>query len=123
MNIRDRGFPLSLFLLWGRKMNEMESKFIGMQNSISNITDGLINLEHKVSIHDTMIEKNRNDLAKFVSLTMSAGKMTTASIDKINDEIVKLNKEYTTIKAIGIFIAVILIAILIMLGLALFLKF
>lgn len=123
MNIRDRGNPLSLFLLWGRKMNEMESKFIGMQNSISNITNGLISLEHKVSIHDTMIEKNRNDLAKFVSLTMSAGKMTTASIDKINDEIVKLNKEYATIKAIGIFVAVILIAILIMLGLALFLKF
>lgn len=73
-------------------MNEMESKFIRMQTNISHITDGLINLEHKVSIHDTMIEKNRNDLAKFVSLTMSAGKMTTASIDKINDEIVKLNK-------------------------------
>lgn len=123
MNIRDRGFPLSLFLLGGRKMNEMESKFIRMQTSISHITDGLINLERKVSIHDTMIEKNRNDLAKFVSLTMSAGKMTTASIDKINDEIMQLNKEYATIKAIGIFVAVILIAILIMLGLALFLKF
>lgn len=104
-------------------MNEMESKFIRMQTNISHITDGLINLEHKVSIHDSMIEKNRNDLAKFVSLTMSAGKMTTASIDKINDEIMQLNKEYTTIKAIGIFVAVILIAILIMLGLALFLKF
>ena len=104
-------------------MNEMESKFIKMQTNISHITDGLINLEHKVSIHDNMIEKNRNDLTKFMSLTMSAGKMTTASIDKINDEIVKLNKEYTTIKAIGIFVAVILIAILIMLGLALFLKF
>lgn len=123
MNIRDRGFPLSLFLLGGRKMNELESKFIRMQTNISHITDGLINLERKVSIHDSMIEKNRNDLAKFVSLTMSAGKMTTASIDKINDEMVKLNKEYTTIKAIGIFVAVILIAILIMLGLALFLKF
>lgn len=104
-------------------MNEMESKFIRMQTNISHITDGLINLEHKVSIHDNMIEKNRNDFAKFMSLTMSAGKMTTASIDKINDEILKLNKEYTTIKAIGIFVAVILIAILIMLGLALFLKF
>lgn len=104
-------------------MNEMESKFIRMQTNISHITDGLINLEHKVSIHDTMIEKNRNDLAKFVSLTMSAGKMTTASIDKINDEIMQLNKEYATIKAIGIFVAVILIVILIMLGLALFLKF
>ena len=104
-------------------MNEMESKFIRMQTNISHITDGLINLEHKVSIHDNMIEKNRNDLAKFMSLTMSAGKMTTASIDKINDEIIQLNKEYSTIKAIGIFVAVILIAILIMLGLALFLKF
>lgn len=104
-------------------MNEMESKFIRMQTNISHITDGLINLEHKVSIHDNMIEKNRNDLAKFMSLTMSAGKMTTASIDKINDEIMKLNKEYANIKAIGIFVAVILIAILIMLGLALFLKF
>lgn len=104
-------------------MNEMESKFIRMQTNISHITDGLIALEHKVSIHDNMIEKNRNDLAKFVSLTMSAGKMTTASIDKINDEIMQLNKEYATIKAIGIFVAVILIAILIMLGLALFLKF
>ena len=104
-------------------MNEMESKFIGMQNSISNITNGLISLEHKVSIHDNMIEKNRNDFAKFASLTMCVGKATTASIDKINDEIVKLNKEYATIKAIGIFVAVILIAILIMLGLALFLKF
>lgn len=104
-------------------MNEIESKFIRMQTNISHITDGLINLEHKVSIHDNMIEKNRNDLTKFMSLTMSAGKMTTASIDKINDEIMQLNKEYATIKAIGIFIAVILIAILIMLGLALFLKF
>lgn len=104
-------------------MNEMESKFIRMQTNISHITDGLINLEHKVSIHDNMIEKNRNDLTKFMSLTMSAGKMTTASIDKINDEIMQLNKEYATIKAIGIFVAVILIAILIMLGLALFLKF
>ena len=104
-------------------MNEMESKFIRMQTNISHITDGLIALEHKVSIHDNMIEKNRNDLAKFVSLTMSAGKMTTASIEKINDEIMQLNKEYATIKAIGIFVAVILIAILIMLGLALFLKF
>lgn len=104
-------------------MNEMESKFIRMQTNISHITDGLINLEHKVSIHDSMIEKNRNDLTKFMSLTMSAGKMTTASIDKINDEIMQLNKEYATIKAIGIFVAVILIAILIMLGLALFLKF
>lgn len=104
-------------------MNEMESKFIRMQTNISHITDGLINLEHKVSIHDNMIEKNRNDLAKFMSLTMSAGKMTTASIDKINDEIMQLNKEYATIKAIGIFVAVILIAILIMLGLVLFLTF
>lgn len=104
-------------------MNEIESKFIRMQTNISHITDGLINLEHKVSIHDNMIEKNRNDLAKFMSLTMSAGKMATASIDKINDEIMQLNKEYATIKAIGIFVAVILIAILIMLGLALFLKF
>lgn len=104
-------------------MNEIESKFIRMQTNISHITDGLINLEHKVSIHDNMIEKNRNDLAKFMSLTMSAGKITTASIDKINDEIMKLNKEYANIKAIGIFVAVILIAILIMLGLALFLKF
>lgn len=104
-------------------MNEMESKFIRMQTNISHITDGLINLEHKVSIHDTMIEKNRNDLTKFVSLTMSAGKMTTASIDRINDEIMKLNKEYANMKAIGIFVAVILIAILIMFGLALFLKF
>lgn len=104
-------------------MNEMESKFIRMQTNISHITDGLINLEHKVSIHDNMIEKNRNDFAKFMSLTMSAGKMTTASIDKINDEIMQLNKEYANIKAIGIFVAVILIAILIMLGLALFLKF
>lgn len=104
-------------------MNEMESKFIRMQTNISHITDGLINLEHKVSIHDNMIEKNRNDLAKFMSLTMSAGKMTTASIDKINDEIMKLNKEYANIKAIGIFVAVILIAILIMLGLVLFLTF
>lgn len=104
-------------------MNEMESKFIRMQTNISHITDGLINLEHKVSIHDNMIEKNRNDLTKFMSLTMSAGKMTTASIDKINDEIMQLNKEYATIKAIGIFVAVILIAILVMLGLALFLKF
>jgi hypothetical protein len=104
-------------------MNEIESKFIRMQTNISHITDGLINLEHKVSIHDSMIEKNRNDLAKFMSLTMSTGKMTTASIDKINDEIMQLNKEYATIKAIGIFVAVILIAILIMLGLALFLKF
>lgn len=104
-------------------MNEMESKFIRMQTNISHITDGLIALEHKVSIHDNMIEKNRNDLTKFMSLTMSAGKMTTASIDKINDEIMQLNKEYATIKAIGIFVAVILIAILIMLGLALFLKF
>lgn len=104
-------------------MNEIESKFIRMQTNISHITDGLINLEHKVSIHDNMIEKNRNDLAKFMSLTMSAGKMTTASIEKINDEIMQLNKEYATIKAIGIFVAVILIAILIMLGLALFLKF
>lgn len=104
-------------------MNEIESKFIRMQTNISHITDGLINLEHKVSIHDNMIEKNRNDFAKFMSLTMSAGKMTTASIDKINDEIIQLNKEYATIKAIGIFVAVILIAIIIMLGLALFLKF
>lgn len=104
-------------------MNEIESKFIRMQTNISHITDGLINLEHKVSIHDNMIEKNRNDLAKFMSLTMSAGKMTTASIEKINGEIMQLNKEYATIKAIGIFVAVILIAILIMLGLALFLKF
>lgn len=104
-------------------MNEIESKFIRMQTNISHITDGLIALEHKVSIHDNMIEKNRNDLAKFMSLTMSAGKMTTASIDKINDEIMQLNKEYDNIKAIGIFVAVILIAILIMLGLALFLKF
>ena len=104
-------------------MNEMESKFIGMQNSISNITNGLISLEHKVSIHDNMIEKNRNDLSNLASLTMCAGKATTASIDKINDEIMKLNKEYANIKAIGIFVAVILIAILIMLGLALFLKF
>lgn len=104
-------------------MNEIESKFIRMQTNISHITDGLINLEHKVSIHDNMIEKNRNDLTKFMSLTMCAGKVTTASINKINDEILKLNKEYATIKAIGIFIAVILIAILIMLGLALFLKF
>lgn len=104
-------------------MNEIESKFIRMQTNISHITDGLINLEHKVSIHDNTIEKNRNDLAKFMSLTMSAGKMTTASIDKINDEIIQLNKEYATIKAIGIFVAVILIAILIMLGLVLFLKF
>lgn len=104
-------------------MNEMESKFIRMQTNISHITDGLINLEHKVSIHDNMIEKNRNDLTKFMSLTMSAGKMTTASIDKINDEIMQLNKEYATIKAIGIFVAVILIAILIMLGLVLFLTF
>lgn len=104
-------------------MNEIESKFIRMQTNISHITDGLINLEHKVSIHDNMIEKNRNDLAKFMSLIMSAGKMTTASIDKINDEIIQLNKEYATIKAIGIFVAVILIAILIMLGLAIFLKF
>lgn len=104
-------------------MNEIESKFIRMQTNISHITDGLINLEHKVSIHDNMIEKNRNDLAKFMSLTMSAGKMTTASVEKINDEIMQLNKEYATIKAIGIFVAVILIAILIMLGLALFLKF
>lgn len=104
-------------------MNEIESKFIRMQTNISHITDGLINLEHKVSIHDSIIEKNRNDLAKFMSLTMSAGKMTMASIDKINDEIMQLNKEYATIKAIGIFVAVILIAILIMLGLALFLKF
>lgn len=104
-------------------MNEIESKFIRMQTNISHITDGLINLEHKVSIHDNMIEKNRNDLTKFMSLTMSAGKMTTASIDKINDEIMQLNKEYATIKAIGIFVAVILIAILIMLGLVLFLTF
>lgn len=104
-------------------MNEMESKFIRMQTNISHITDGLINLEHKVSIHDNMIEKNRNDLTKFMSLTMSAGKITTASIDKINDEIMQLNKEYATIKAIGIFVAVILIAILIMLGLVLFLTF
>ena len=104
-------------------MNEIESKFIRMQTNISHITDGLINLEHKVSIHDNMIEKNRNDLTKFMSLTMSAGKMTTVSIDKINDEIVKLNKGYAIIKTIGIFVAVILIAILIMLGLALFLKF
>lgn len=104
-------------------MNEMESKFIRMQTNISHITDGLINLEHKVGISGNMIEKNRNDLAKFMFLTMSAGKMTTASIDKINDEIVKLNKEYATIKAIGIFVAVILIAILIILGLALFLTF
>ena len=104
-------------------MNEMESKFIRMQTNISHIIDGLIALEHKVAISGNMIEKNRNDLAKFVSLTMSAGKMTTASIEKINDEIMQLNKEYATIKAIGIFVAVILIAILIMLGLALFLKF
>ena len=104
-------------------MNEIESKFIRMQTNISHITDGLINLEHKVSIHDNMIEKNRNDFAKFMSLTMCAGKVTTASIDKINDEILKLNKEYATIKAIGIFVAVILIAILIMLGLVLFLTF
>lgn len=104
-------------------MNEIESKFIRMQTNISHITDGLINLEHKVSIHDTMIEKNRNDLVELASLTMCAGKATTASIDKINDEIMKLNKEYANIKAIGIFVAVILIAILIMLGLALFLKF
>ena len=104
-------------------MNEIESKFIRMQTNISHITDGLINLEHKVSIHDNMIEKNRNDLAELASLTMCAGKATTASIDKINDEIMKLNKEYANIKAIGIFVAVILIAILIMLGLALFLKF
>lgn len=104
-------------------MNEMESKFIGMQNGISNITNGLMSLEHKVSIHDNMIEKNRNDFAKFASLTMRAGKVTTASIDKINDEILKLNKEYANIKAILVFVAVILIAILIMLGLALFLKF
>lgn len=104
-------------------MNEIESKFIRMQTNISHITDGLINLEHKVSIHDSIIEKNRNDLAKFMSLTMSAGKMTTASIDKINDEIMQFNKEYATIKVIGIFVAVILIAILIMFGLALFLKF
>lgn len=104
-------------------MNEIESKFIRMQTNISHITDGLINLEHKVSIHDSIIEKNRNDLAKFMSLTMSAGKMTMASIDKINDEIMQLNKEYATIKVIGIFVAVILIAILIMFGLALFLKF
>lgn len=94
-----------------------------MQTNISHITDGLINLEHKVSIHDTMIEKNRNNLAELASLTMCAGKATTVSIDKINDEIMKLNKEYANIKAIGIFVAVILIAILIMLGLALFLKF
>ena len=104
-------------------MNEMESKFIRMQTNISHITDGLINLEHKVIIHDNMIEKNRNDLSNLASLTMCAGKATTASIDKINDEIMKLNKEYANIKAIGIFVAVILIAILIMLGLALFLKF
>lgn len=104
-------------------MNEMESKFIRMQTNISHITDGLIALEHKVGISGNMIEKNRNDLAKFMSLTMCAGKVTTASIDKINDEILKLNKEYATIKAIGIFVAVILIAILIMLGLALFLTF
>lgn len=104
-------------------MNEIESKFIRMQTNISHITDGLINLEHKVSIHDTMIEKNRNDLAELASLTMCAGKATIASIDKINYEIMKLNKEYANIKAIGIFVAVILIAILIMLGLALFLKF
>lgn len=104
-------------------MNEIESKFIRMQTNISHITDGLINLEHKVSIHDNMIEKNRNDLSNLASLTMCAGKATTASIDKINDEIMKLNKEYANIKAIGIFVAVILIAILIMLGLALFLKF
>lgn len=84
----------------------MESKFIRMQTNISHITNGLISLEHKVSIHDNMIEKNRNDFAKFASLTMCAGKVTTASIDKINDEIVKLNKEYTTIKAIGIFVAI-----------------
>lgn len=104
-------------------MNEIESKFIRMQTNISHITDGLINLEHKVSIHDNMIERNRNDLSNLASLTMCAGKATTASIDKINDEIMKLNKEYANIKAIGIFVAVILIAILIMLGLALFLKF
>lgn len=104
-------------------MNEMESKFIGMQNSISNITNNLIALEHRVSVYDNMIEKNKDDLAKFMSLTICSGKAITASIDKINDEILKLNKEYATIKVIGIFVAVILIAILIMLGLALFLKF
>ena len=104
-------------------MDEMESKYARMQTNISHITDGLISLEHKVSIHDNMIEKNINDLNKFMSLTICAGKITTASIDKINDEIMKLNKEYANIKVIGIFVAVILIAILIMLGLALFLKF
>lgn len=104
-------------------MNEIDSKYIGLQTNISHITDGLIALEHKVGISGNMIEKNRNDLAKFMSSTMSAGKMTTASIDKINDEIMQLNKEYATIKAIGIFVVVILIAILIMLGLELFLKF
>ncbi len=104
-------------------MNEMDSKYIGLQNSISNTTNGLIALEHRISIYGNMIEKNKNDLDKFMSLTICSGKAITASIDEINDEIMKLNKEYAKIKAIGIFVAVILIAILIMLGLVLFLKF
>lgn len=106
-----------------KKMNEMDSKYIGLQNSISNITNSLMALEHRVSIYDNMVKKNKDDLDKFMSLTICSGKAITASIDEINDEIMKLNKEYATIKAIGIFVAVILIAILIMLGLALFLKF
>ena len=100
------------------------------QNTINSITNDLTALANRITTHDDIIKKNRRDLDEFIALTVNVGNATSISIDKINerleiidDEIMKLNKEYANIKAIGIFVAVILIAILIMLGLALFLKF
>ena len=101
-----------------------------VNNKIHDISNTLIAIERRVSISDNIIEKNRRDLDEFIALAVHAGNATSMSIDKINerlevidDEIMQLNKEYATIKAIGIFVAIILIVILIMLGLVLFLKF
>lgn len=86
----------------------------GLQNiiNIDDIRNDLINLANRITVSYDIIKRNRCDLDKI-----------NKRLEVIDDEIMKLNKEYATIKAIGIFVAVILIAILIMLGLALFLKF
>lgn len=101
-----------------------------LQSTINDITNNMTTLANRIMTSDDIIKKNRNDLDEFIALSLLAGNTTSMSIDKINkrlevidDEILQLNKEYANIKAIGIFLAVILIAILIMLGLALFLKF
>lgn len=86
----------------------------GLQNiiNIDDIRNNITDLTNRMAVSDDVIKRNRCDLDKI-----------NKRLEVIDDEIMKLNKEYANIKAIGIFVVIILIAILIMLGLALFLKF